>query len=660
MEKQGITRKILLALCLGAAGTLPAGTVQAAAAAELPVYDLGELVVTATKTKLDKKSAPMSVQTITEKDIQQMGAYNVTDVLKTVAGLNVMEISTERGGVPLGAQASLRGMGTSATLILVDGRRLAGEDSGSTRNVYELNRLNLHQVERIEIIRGAGSGLYGSDAMGGVINVITKKEQAEGGYAGTQLGSRENSVYGGYSTGDVGKLNLNFNYNLTEVRKQDQKVGTNLYGPKRDFGFQGNYQFNDHSGLDFGASFLKEQYQSLTYGNTAAGNMREWYDNNRTDAHVKYYGFDRKNDYEFQTYYNRLGKESRQRSTSAWQDFDHAKYETTVMEGKNTYRANKQHTLTYGAEYRWQKAGGTRLGSGAGGNQEETYLGISKAYSSASLDSYAAYVQDEWRLSNKLFFVPSLRYDHYDSFGGEWSPRAGLTYSLSKAVRLKTNYGLGYRAPSIFELYSHMNRNEGQTQVQVYGNSQLEAEKSRTFDFGLEAEKGRSTGRLTYFHNKVDNLIDAQLLRRQGRTLYFQYANIKQAVMDGVEGEYAYRSDKHWDAKLNFTYLDARDGSTDARLTGRARLNGLVQLNWTDAKPNPWTASLYTLWFKDFLDASGKNYTYSTTNLVVTKDLNKTTHLYAGVDNLFNKTFSYEDDFSIYGRTWRTGVEFRF
>lgn len=321
MEKQGITRKILLALCLGAAGTLPAGTVQAAAAAELPVYDLGELVVTATKTKLDKKSAPMSVQTITEKDIQQMGAYNVTDVLKTVAGLNVREISTEGGGVPLGAQASLRGMGTSATLILVDGRRLAGEDSGSTRNVYELNRLNLHQVERIEIIRGAGSGLYGSDAMGGVINVITKKEQAEGGYAGTQLGSRENSVYGGYSTGDVGKLNLNFNYNLTEVRKQDQKVGTNLYGPKRDFGFQGNYQFNDHSGLDFGASFLKEQYQSLTYGNTAAGNMREWYDNNRTDAHVKYYGFDRKNDYEFQTYYNRLGKESRQRSTSAWQDF---------------------------------------------------------------------------------------------------------------------------------------------------------------------------------------------------------------------------------------------------------------------------------------------------------------------------------------------------
>ena len=217
--------------------------------------------------------------------------------------------------------------------------------------------------------------------------------------------------------------------------------------------------------------------------------MREWYDNNRTDAHVKYYGFDRKNDYEFQTYYNRLGKESRQRSTSAWQDFDHAKYETTVMEGKNTYRANKQHTLTYGAEYRWQKAGGTRLGSGAGGNQEETYLGISKAYSSASLDSYAAYVQDEWRLSDKLFFVPSLRYDHYDSFGGEWSPRAGLTYSLSKAVRLKTNYGLGYRAPSIFELYSHMNRNEGQTQVQVYGNSQLEAEKSRTLTLAWKRKR---------------------------------------------------------------------------------------------------------------------------------------------------------------------------
>ena len=125
----------------------------------------------------------------------------------------------------------------------------------------------------------------------------------------------------------MGKLNLNFNYNLTEIRKQDENGDTNMYGPKRYFNFQGNYRFNDHSGLDFGASFLKEQYRSLTLGTTSASDMTEWYDNNRADYHVKYYGFDKKNDYEIQTYYNRLGKESRKRTSSSWQDFDHAKYE---------------------------------------------------------------------------------------------------------------------------------------------------------------------------------------------------------------------------------------------------------------------------------------------------------------------------------------------
>lgn len=89
-------------------------------------------------------------------------------------------------------------------------------------------------------------------------------------------------------------------------------------------------------------------------------------------------------------------------------------------------------------------------------------------------------------------------------------------------------------------------------------------------------------------------------------------------------------------------------------------MNGLVQISWTDAKENPWTASLYNIWYKDYLDGEGKNYTYSTTNFVVTKDISKSTQIYAGVDNIFDKTFSDDDDYSIYGRTWRTGVTFKF
>lgn len=656
MYKKNMARQAVRILCMGAAaGAIQMGAVMAVSAADgMDSYDVGDTVVTATKTKLAEKTVPMSTQVITEKDIKESGAYNVRDALKTVAGLNVMEAGMT------GNKVSIRGMGSSSTLILLDGMRLSGEDSGSTMNVYQLNRINLQDVERIEIIRGSGSGLYGSDAMGGVINITTKKNKAKGGYVGTQLGSRENSVYGGFSTGDIGKLNMNFNYNLTKVRAQTTNGETNMYGPKRYFDFQGNYSFNDHSGLDFGASFLKEQFHDFTPGAVSSKDMTEWFDNNRSDYHVKYWGFNDKNDYEFQTYYSRLGKESKKKTPSAWSDFDHSVYKTYVVEGKNTYKANDDHTITYGAEYRKQEAGGTRLGSGAFNEYTDTYLGISKPYSSASVESYAAYLQDEWKISDKLFFVPSLRYDHHGSFGAAWSPRAGLTYNIDDHTRIKMNYGYGYRAPSIFELYSHMDRNMGRMQVQVWGNSDLEAEKSRTFDIGLEFERGNGAGKVTYFHNKIKNMINSKLLGRFGRIVRYQYVNIDNAVMDGVEGEYSYRFNKHWDAKVNLTYLDARDKTTNERISENARMNGLVQISWTDAKENPWTASLYNLWYKDYLDGEGKNYTYSTTNFIVTKDLSKSTQIYAGVDNIFDKTFSDDDDYSIYGRTWRTGVTFKF
>ena len=109
----------------------------------------------------------------------------------------------------------------------------------------------------------------------------------------------------------------------------------NMYGPRRYLNFNSTYRFDDHSGIEAGVSFLKEQYRTFTSGTP---DSTTWYDNNRQDYHVKYFGFDDKNDYEFQVYYDRLGKESRTSRGGNWTGFDHAKYETTVTEAKNTYR----------------------------------------------------------------------------------------------------------------------------------------------------------------------------------------------------------------------------------------------------------------------------------------------------------------------------------
>ena len=659
MENKGNRSRALGVLCLVAA--MGSGIFSCAEAAEeLTDYDLGETVVTATKTKLSEKKVPMSTTVITAEEMKQKGAYNVRDAIK-----NAVSIDVSRNGTSMvGNNVSIRGMGTTETLILVDGRRIAGEDSASTMNAYELDRLNVNNIERVEILRGSGSAIWGSDATGGVINIITKKDQPAGGYAGVRTGSLESSVYGGFSTGNVGKLNLDVDFNLTKVRRETNEGSTNQYGPRRNISFHGDYKFNDHSGLDFGASFMKEQLTSLA-ASTTAGSTTSYYDNNRSDYHLKYYGFDNKNDWEVQSYYSRLGKVGRTRSETSWTDFNHARYSTWVNEARNTYRMDKHNTLTYGMEFKNQKAGGTRFANAGGGTRVEEYLGMESPYGSASQNSYSFYLQDEIELGDRLFFVPSVRFDHHGSFGSEWSPRVGMTYNLSKASRIKVNYGKAFRAPTIFELYSQMIHSPiARMRVIVEGNPDLEPEKSTNFDISLEGEKGKATGKLTYFHNKISNLIDSQAEFRGfmngAMTFIYRYRNVDKATFDGLEAETKYRFDKHWSARANYTYLDARDDNTGSRLTGRALNTGTVELSWTDAKKDPWTATLYNQWYQNYLtSANNKSYSYSLTNFVVTKDIGKMS-LYAGVDNLFNKKFGSTDSIWTDGRVWRAGMEWKF
>lgn len=132
-----------------------------AAASEPEEFNLDTVLVTATRTPMTEKQIPQAVQVITAKDIENLGAANVTDALQLAANVNL-----SKAGMT-GNQVSIRGMDTAHTLILIDGKRMAAEDANSTANVYELNRVNVSDIERIEIVRGNGSALYGSDALGG-------------------------------------------------------------------------------------------------------------------------------------------------------------------------------------------------------------------------------------------------------------------------------------------------------------------------------------------------------------------------------------------------------------------------------------------------------------------------------------------------------------
>ena len=161
-------RTLRLAVITALTVSVTAATAMAADEAEKDNIYTGEILVTASRTKELIKTEPQAAEVITAEDIKRMGA---DDVLTALALAHNLDLS--KAGMT-GNAVRIRGMSTNHTLILVDGKRYAGEDASNTTNVYALRRLNVNDIERIEIVRGPSSSLYGSDAMGGVINIITK------------------------------------------------------------------------------------------------------------------------------------------------------------------------------------------------------------------------------------------------------------------------------------------------------------------------------------------------------------------------------------------------------------------------------------------------------------------------------------------------------
>lgn len=713
-------------------------------------YSGADYVVTATKTQLEKKEVPQSVEVITEQKIKELGAYSVQDALRLANNIDVQD-----NGMT-GNQVQMRGNSTMHTLILVDGKRMAAENTQSSKNAYELKRINISDVERIEIIRSNGSALYGSDAIGGVINIITKKSTTPSISVNMHTGTKDEATSFMYSSGKQGKLSLKIGGGIEKVRKLDSGVyknyskntttgavtstdasSTNMYGTRRFLNTGLSYAFDDNHSLDFDMNFMREQLKSFSWSSMATdytetqmttllGFLRKqaiaggapaamvnsqvfvngllkkgytmeqlnasmpdpttikkypqlsshFYDNTRSDYSLGYNGKDGKHDYNFRTYFSELRKDNtswyKNLNTNAdkFVDFDQNNYKELVVEGKDSYKMDDNNTLTFGAEYKKDIMNGTHL-KGRGTDQHDvTVNGKSKISSEVSSETAAVYLQNEWKIGDKLLLIPAVRIDHHDSFGTHTSPKLGATYKLSENARVKANWGKGYRAPTLYELYSQMEKvGMAPMPVNVIGNPDLQPEESTNFDFGFEAEKGKVNGKVTYYHNKIKNMIDGGDYdpdKLAQNIIWSEYINRGEVEIKGLESEIGYNFDEHWSVRGVYNYLDAKDLETGDRLAYRARHNGLIQLTYTDAKENPLTVNLYNRYYFNYhqsnTDGYQQDYSYSTTGLTVSKQFNKNYRVYAGVDNIFNKSFLYDTyhTYSIDGRTWRVGAEMTF
>ena len=650
-------KKVLLTAAVLSAVSIPAYAAQRTENAPETLVHTDEIVVTASRTEQEVKETPSAVEVITRADIDKMGAETLAQALKLAIGIDIQE------NAMVGNRSAIRGMNTNQTLILVDGRRVRTENTIETMNYYELQRINMDDVERIEIVRGAVSSLYGSEALGGVINVIRKRPAKAQASLTLDWTTRQSDQGIRLDSGKVGKWAFSTSFKHMDVRQRGTNAGSNMYGKKYFFNIDGRMDVAQNKLLDVFFDYLKEDLymkDSLTQGTS--------YDHDRFSTGVKYSGRDRRGDYELQTYYTYFDKNqrTRNRASGGLNSFDDMKYNSLIFDGRRSMQIAPNHLLTLGGEYRKEDYESTRIR----GSRRKTLEGVTNQFGDSSMNYAALYLQDEWVASPRWLLIPSIRWDYNDVFGSEVTGKLGTTYKINKGLRFKANVGTAYRAPTASELYFDWRHTpNARMDVHIIGSPNLKPEKSFNFDIGIEAERGKTSGKLSYFHNKVEDLININTVitplpgfpPRMLATVTYQ--NVDSATIQGIELEAKQDLGSGFALRGLYTYLDAQDDKKNTRLMGRARHKASLQLSYDDPR-HGWNATLWQDWLTDYryterirgVDVQ-KSASIGLMNFVVTKKFNDQFSAYLGVDNIFNK----ESDALAYdGRIWRGGVRMTF
>lgn len=672
-----------------------------AQAEELPVYSFDEVVVTATRTENDVKKVPASTQVITQEDIKRGGATSVRNALSMYA--NIFQKSKVRGG---GHDIIIRGMETKHSLVMVNGRRISNEaDANGLGNAMSLDRININDVEKIEIVRGPSSALYGSEAMGGVLNIITKPSKEQTLLTGLEHTSEDTSHWWHADTGRIGNFSMTLDARFNKINRSmlDTAKESDPYGTAQTYNASLNYYVNDHSYVnaymdyysqhlktDTGTPVMKPITLTTSNGEMSLSGQAMLEGTGSKAYKQKNYGISwngktDKNDWQIQAYMSKFNWSTtsntkvlgsippagmKEMFNSLLQkkntyDFNHDEHNMWAIEGRDSLRVNDHHRVTFGAEYVKDKVSGTGLGANGDRVYSITENGTTKSSSEKTLSSYAAYLQDEIEYG-KWFIVPAIRYDHHSAYGSHTSPKIGVTYNATDHFRIKANYGDGFKAPSVSQLYYDLDMEMGRGNwVHLTGNPNLKPEKSKSWDLGVEAEFGKGYGSLTYFDNDVDNLIASIPKGKDsnGHNLY-RYENVNKARIKGLENTLGYRFNDTLEFKVTSTLLDAKDTSSGKDLTQRARLSQIYQLIYDDHKDTGWSAVLWNQ--LDYKFVTGKTWeksgesvkkSYSLTNFSLTRKVNKDTRVYGSVQNIFDKK---DADCDLDGRFWSIGWEHKF
>ncbi|WP_432467421.1 TonB-dependent receptor domain-containing protein [Agarivorans sp. Z349TD_8] len=588
-------------------------------AADAPL-DNPVMVVTASSTEHTVQTAPAFTTVITAEDIKASPVNGLPDILEKYAGIINNSDSSGRNAI------YIRGMDQGYTLILVNGKRVSSSASLWRGGDFDYSSIPLDAIAQVEIVRGPMSALYGSDAIGGVINIITKAPgKVWGGsirqdnvvmtsgdegaqsrtnlYASGQLNDRLSlSIAGEIYDRDAWYLDENMGTEAPALEaKNSQNIYTTLYWDinsqqQAEFDFNYNHDERPYSSYGDISSLRAQAIDRMTFGATHRG---QW----------------------------------------AWGSSTlYANYETSTIDDYNNrydapqQRQVKENNLLINGSIN------TELGFNnitTGGELQQQQIKDPVGYQpsgEANTTMYAVYLQDELSLGDKLTLTLGGRYDDHEVFGGHFTPRSYLVYQASNALTLKGGVSKAYKAPQTYQTnpeYQIISCGGG---CSISGDPDLAAETSVNYELGFEYLQASWDVSVALYRSEVENLIEAQYAVINGTPSRW-WDNVGEATLQGVELSGAVDITQDISLLGNYTYLDAEDNAGNP-LSNRPEHVANANLNWwVSERLNSIVSAVYT----------GKQYNsgselpaYTTVDLGLAFQATTALNLKAGVKNLFD------------------------
>lgn len=504
-----------------------------------------KLVVTANRFPQPVSSVLAPTSVVTRTDIDRWQAKSLTDVMRRLPGVDI----AQNGGLGQNSSLFVRGTNSSHVLVLIDGIRLnqAGV-SGSS----DLSQIPISLVQKIEYIRGPRSAVYGSDAIGGVVNIITTREN-NGTTLSAGLGSNGYQAYDASTQqplGDDTVATLAGNYTYTKGYDVVAYGNTGMQSQQDRDGFMSKslygaiqHQFTEQfSGFVRGYGYdNRTAYDSYYSPGAALADTRKLY-SQTWDSGVRYqqgiYATQLIGSYSHSKDYNydpRLG----QYASSARLD-DVEQYN---LQWGNTLQVGRG-TVSAGADWQDQKI-------------KPNTASVSEEKSQRNTGLYLTGQQ----LVGPVTLEAAVRGDDNSEFGWHGTWQTSAAWEFVEGYRLVGSYGTAFKAPNMGQLYSDF-----------YGNRDLKPEESKQWEGGFEGLTGPVTWRVSAYRNDIDNLIDSD-------PVSYRYYNIGKATIKGVEATASFETGP-LTHQIGYDYVDPRNAKTNEVLLRRAKQQVKYELDW--------------------------------------------------------------------------------